>query len=706
MKKYYPLLAVVSLIPFGLPCAAQVADTTQIGAAQVTAYRPVAQLKNGALVTTVENTPLAKVGSAEDVLQQIPGIVKKNDEAGTIEVIGKGAPLIFINGRQVRDLAELKQLRSEEIKAVELIETPGARYDASVNAVVRIRTVRRKGEGFGLDASQEYRQGTYANSNSQLKLTYRKNNLEVFAGFNAWVGKSFWNSTIDQYTAAPDTLWTLPLGEDSRNKKTYLKGNAGFNYEWGKGNSAGVRYEVWRDTRDKVTAGLTSTILANGVFYDELTTHADATTDCDPQHSLNAYYTGQWGKGTFTIDADFVAGGNTTTTHTLELSQEQDDRDFTTTARKRNRLIASKTQYEWPWLAGKVAVGGQYTFTNRHDDYLIPDNGFGISASRSRQRESTAAAFMEYSATFAKRWNVSAGLRYEHAQYNYWQNEVKRGDLSPTYDNLFPSLSLATAFGQGQNAVQLMLSYTSKTQRPYYNQLSNNVTYANRFLQKGGNPELKPTLTHNVNATAVWKILQASIDFTRSKDGILVWGESLPGNPAVTKLSPINHNYSQLQASLTVAPHFGIYRPQWTVVCIQSYLKMKSLGEERNFNSPFFYAYLNNVLQFRKGWNFALIYRFGSPGNYQNMRIDNCTHYLETYLTKSFLHDALTVNIGGADLLYKQVPHSILNMAMSHIYQVGEGDTRQFYLKLSYQLNASRSKYKGQSAAEEVLRRL
>ena len=51
----------------------------------------------------------------------------------------------------MRDNSELKRLRSEEIRDVEVINNPGAQYDATVRAVVRIRTVRQQGDGLSLD---------------------------------------------------------------------------------------------------------------------------------------------------------------------------------------------------------------------------------------------------------------------------------------------------------------------------------------------------------------------------------------------------------------------------------------------------------------------------------------------------------------------------------------------------------------------------
>ena len=89
------------------------------------------------------------------MLTHVPGITKKD---GYFEVFGKGAPLIYINGRLMRDVSELDQLKSENIKSVELITNPGAKYDASVKAVVKIRTKAAQGEGFGFDVRSSYYQ--------------------------------------------------------------------------------------------------------------------------------------------------------------------------------------------------------------------------------------------------------------------------------------------------------------------------------------------------------------------------------------------------------------------------------------------------------------------------------------------------------------------------------------------------------------------
>ena len=89
----------------------------------------------------------------------------------------------------MRDKDELKRLRSEEIQSVEVITNPGAEYDATISAVVRIKTVRREGAGFGFDLMAANNQDLafgFSDPSSTLNLRYRRNNLDLFGMVNYW----------------------------------------------------------------------------------------------------------------------------------------------------------------------------------------------------------------------------------------------------------------------------------------------------------------------------------------------------------------------------------------------------------------------------------------------------------------------------------------------------------------------------------------
>lgn len=125
-------------------------DSKMLGEVVVKSSRPVTAIKGNALVTTVANTQLSHAGTANDVLRQVPMVTGRD---GNFEVFGKGTPLIYINGRVVQDKNELVQLNSQDIKNVEVITNPGAKYDASVKSVIRIRTKPSQGEALGWNPS-------------------------------------------------------------------------------------------------------------------------------------------------------------------------------------------------------------------------------------------------------------------------------------------------------------------------------------------------------------------------------------------------------------------------------------------------------------------------------------------------------------------------------------------------------------------------
>lgn len=75
--------------------------------------KPVFDLSSGVLTVDVKGTVYNKLGTALDVLRQLPFVI---DKGGKIKVFGRGIPLIFLNNRQIRNENELEQLKSENIK--------------------------------------------------------------------------------------------------------------------------------------------------------------------------------------------------------------------------------------------------------------------------------------------------------------------------------------------------------------------------------------------------------------------------------------------------------------------------------------------------------------------------------------------------------------------------------------------------------------
>ncbi len=672
-------------------------DAALLGEVVVKATLPVTRLKDDALSTNVQGTVLSRAGTAENVLSRIPGLQKTKDG---FEVFGKGAPLIYINGRKMRDGAELDQLSSEDIKSVEVIHNPGARYDATVGAVVRIRTVKRQGDGFSIRLRSSYDQSQNADFVEQANVNYRHNSLDVFGMIRFTQTNDRQEDLLEQTTYA-DTLWTQCNYQKSDEEYRELNGRIGFNYDFNDRHSIGLRYDIGKTLHNTENSIFDSEVLADGVPYDIL--HSDIYGDADsrPEHSLNAYYAGQIGRGQLEWDADYYSDVYTGNVLNVEDSQGHADREVTSQNKVDNKLAATKASFTHPLWGGSLSVGGEYTYTDRHDDYINPE-GY-VPTSYSRIREQNLAGFVQYShpLRFGKLGGgqASLGIRYEHDNFDYYEDNTYVPGQSRTYDNFFPNASLSGQLGK----VQFQLSYAAKTRRPDYSQLRNNVTYANRFTWQTGNPRLKPSLTHDLTAVGVWRFLQAVLSYKVTRDYILYWGVPVEGQSAVTLINHINcDRLPALTAVLSASPSIGPWNLNASVVLRKQWLSLETAGQRCTFDNPIFIGTLNNVFTLPLGFQLTADFSYQSRGDAQNGICERPLYFLNVGLRKSFLHDALSIEARGNDLLLGGKQEFRLYMQSAQLNDLTWSDSRSFSLTVRYKFNAVKSKYKGTGAGQDA----
>lgn len=671
-------------------------DSQMIGEVVVKANLPVTRIKGDAMVTNVENSVLSKAGSAEDVLARIPGIQKKTDG---FEVMGKGAPLIYINGRKMRDAAELDQLSSEDINSVEVIRNPGAGYDATVGAVVRIRTIKRQGDGFGLNIRSSYDQSQNADFVEQADMNYRHNGLDIFGMIRFDKTTNRQEDLLEQ-TAFTDTLWTQSNYQRSDNTSREIGGRIGFNYDFNERHSIGARYDLSKTPYNTMTSTFDSEVHADGLPYDILHSTSVAEAKACPEHQLNVYYAGQIGKGELSWDADYYSNTYTQYTRNTEDSQDHDDRTVTSENPVDNKLAATKASYTHPLWGGSFSVGGEYTYTDRHDDYINPEAY--VPTTYTRIREQNLAGFVQYSRPLPF-GQASVGVRYEHVDFDYYEDETLISGQSRVYDNFFPNASMNAQFGK----VQLQLSYAAKTQRPNYSQLRNNITYANRFTWQTGNPLLKPSITHDITAMGVWRFFQAMVSYKVTHDYILYWGTQVEGQSATTLINYTNHDrLPNLTVYLAASPTIGLWNLNASAVLMKQWFSLDAAGQRRTYNNPLFIGSLNNSFTLPAGFLLSADFSFQSCGQVQNINLKRPQYTLNIGLRKSFLNDALSIEARANDLLLGGKQEALLYMESAQMKDLSWSDTRSFSLTVRYKFNAAKSKYKGTGAGQDAKNRM
>ena len=431
-----------------LPAITLNEDAEMLGEASISAVMPKTRLTGEGLATSVRGSVLENAGTARDVLGKVPGLIKNRDG---IEVVGKGAPRVYINGRRMTDASELDRLQSHEIQSVEVINNPGAQYDASVRAVVRIRTIRRQGEGFGFDVAlsdqQSLQRKDFNDPSANLNVNYRTGGVDIFAGANYSSSTQTQTSTLTQET----------LGKANYRQEEDLDGyfgnktagaNGGVNWQIADNHFAGFKVDYNRSLSYKEFTWMEGDMFVNGTLLDHLRTENTGALGSRTPYTLggNAYYNGNVGKLGIDLNLDYYKVTDNKINTALETSDIEGATVNTESASDLN-LYAAKLVLSYPIWRGMLQVGTEETFTRGKDNYTL--SGANIPASSAKVREDNLAAFVNYGFVLGQIGQLSAGLRYEHVNYAY-DDLLGKNSFTRKYDNFFPSVSFAGVFGKVQ----------------------------------------------------------------------------------------------------------------------------------------------------------------------------------------------------------------------------------------------------------------
>ena len=257
-------------------------DNYTLNGVVVQGERPKVVLQGNSLMMNIEGTVMERLGTAEDVLTRVPMIAKRGEG---FEILGKGAPLIYLNNRKLTDLQELRNIQSDFIRNVEVIQNPGARYDASVNAVIIIRTKRAAGEGLGVELSSWSRSGRGFANNERINLTYRTGGLELFANLFGAYNRRKSLGEFEQ-TIFADTLWVINNKQKNHVRNPFLEGRFGFIYQINDNHSFGGFYQNTYDYV-KTRSEYVDDLQADGVAYDHLQNSSVRRDKNTPIHQAN-----------------------------------------------------------------------------------------------------------------------------------------------------------------------------------------------------------------------------------------------------------------------------------------------------------------------------------------------------------------------------------------------------------------------------------
>lgn len=677
-----------------------VADSKVLGEVVVKSSLPKTILKNGGMTTTIAGSVLEKAGTMEHLLDRIPNVSAQN---GNIKVFGRGEPIIYINGRQMRDRSELDRLSSDNIKSVEVIANPGARYAASTKAVIRITTKKILGDGFGFDATTEgsYDEKKNAGGYGRLNMYYRKNGLELGAYAYGAKQSSPDEKDLQQMTYL-DKTWNQQDKTRWKNKTETFSSRLNVSYQFDDNNSLGANISFLRNPK-LITDGKTEVSVLRDEVFTETNTSIRSEFGQNSNWSSNVYYVGKVGKLGIDFNTDwFWSKGNNKNNideHYQEVNSEIQNQLVSSTTSKYNRLIASKMVLSYPLFGGDLSVGGEYSFTNRNTNYAIIPNTLADNVI-DRIKEGMASAFVTYNRDFGK-LNMEAGLRYENVDFKYYDDSQYMAEQSKTYGEWFPSLSLSMPIGN----VQMQLSYAADINRPNYWVLRSGVQYSNHYTYETGNPFLVSEISRNISYDLAYKWLTFNLTYEHVSDPIYQTVEISKDNATIGLMRMINgKSYNNVTSTLNLQPTFGIWHPMLSAMVEKQWFELQT-RDGQYLNKPVAMFRFNNTFD-TKWAMFSVMMTYITKGYEENHYIYKPMFNTDLSIYKGFLKDCLTLQLYVSDVFGTNDSHIIGKYGKLKETVFDEFSTSKISLTVRYKFNVTRSKYKGTGAGDSQKNRM
>jgi len=671
-------------------------ETYMVKGVEVKGEIPQYKAAQGGLTVDVQHSILHDVGTADDLLSMIPMIQGSN---GKFEVLAKGEPEIYINNKKVRDPSELKQLKSVDIKSVDIITSPGARYNAEVNAVIRIKTLKTQGEGLSLMVTSDTWKNNKWNNYDDLTLKYRTGGLEVFVNVALDNGHYSNDQDIDQELHIKKDFFNVHADLPVRSSWTELQYKGGLSYDFNTDHSLGLSFSSKKIFDNKFKSDMTQNYLKNGDFYGHVLLKTDIDELNKPVWELNTYYVGKVGKLDIDLNATILQRKTESHLNQQEYSKELGDRTITTLNNEDRKMMAGKLMLTYPVWKGVMSAGTETTSTksygrNVNQEGIIPE-------ADNEMKEKNIAGFAEYELQLGQ-WRLNAGLRYEHVKADYYSFDEWQQEPSRTYNDWFPNLSAAWQ----KDKWNAQLSYSKRITRPPYRMLESMIVYDSRMFYEGGNPLLRPSVRQSIDFNLTYSWLTFITGFTRENDLFTHIGRVYDEEKEIAIFQPVNFDHQdRVYATLVVSPKLGFWQPTATLHYYQQMFDAEAYGTPKKLNKPEFSFDLKSWFVINPTLK-ALVHIGYTGSNHWAFMYRGDSFTVNARLQKSFLKERLSCTLYANDIFRTSKSNITTFYAIGQTAQDVYTYTQLVGLTLSYNFNASRSKYKGSGAGNDEKNRL
>ncbi len=487
----------------------------QLNEVVVISKKPLIERKVDRLIFNVENSIATIGGDALDALKITPSIRVQNDQ---IAMIGKSKMSVMVNDKLIQldgdDLFNyLKTISTSNIKSIEVITTPPAKYDAEGNSgIVNIKLKKAKNDSWNTTLRETAKLATYLSNIAGVNFSYQKNKLELLLDFSGQKGRSIYTNNINyEY---PTENWKNRITNTTfsntinpfidTNYQTTKKTKIGLQYI---GNYN--RYKIDEDNSaniyDKKTFFLNSQLKSMGKTYKNINNHSVNFNTISILDTLGKKILTNVDFFTYNIvkKNNFNSEAQSNLLNNISLGITNNEN------KQRISNFSSRIDFEMPYKFANLTYGANISATKTNNDVETSFNNITATSINLgtnqtnvfEYKENVQALYFDTDKEINSKWGVKTGLRIEFTQTSGFSQTINKTNKI-NYYKFFPTVYFS--YKQNQNNTYIF-NFSRRIKRPSYSELNPARWYFNSNSYEVGNPFLQPSFSTNIELSHSYK---------------------------------------------------------------------------------------------------------------------------------------------------------------------------------------------------------
>ncbi|SFN96352.1 outer membrane beta-barrel family protein [Salegentibacter flavus] len=657
---------------------------------QITAKRKTLTYKDGNININVENSVFETLSQTKDVLAKLPK-VQISPDGEELQLLGQGTPLIYLGNQQIQ-FQELNSIPVTNIRNIEIINNPGAQYEADGTSVIVVHLKNNLENGFNVSLTETASFKRRFNNYASTALNYRKNKFALTANFE-YNRLHHWESNQSEFTLLDEDIYSRYKVVTSAPRPQFVSGlNLSFDLDEDTKLSTGINFRTDSEdfpieTETFLKDGLQSTdiltLTQNKAQKSYLTSQLNFNKSFSKEQTL--FLGGQYSRFGQDLQTEIY---NSTNQQEYEFSDLR-DQDF---GIKRGSMRVDYENKLNSILNIKLGANLALAKANAYSFIDSEAQNYGYE-------ESVYASYADLSGNF-KNWEYRMGLRIEESQVEGNYEKEQNSAINRNNLNWLPSIQLNYST---ENENRLSINYKRSLKRPNYSNASSITGYLNPFLEFSGNINLKPTYNDEVSLNYQWKKLSFEAGYYAEKDPVYY---SVDFNEEMERLimSPNNLERENGMYLELAAPVTYKFLTSTNTLLLAYSETMDAAGIQAFEAKPFLYYYSNNEFDIIPKTQFAINF-WGQTTRYEGIYKRNSMFIIGASFSRT-IFEKLQVSLNFNDLFQQMNYGETYQINNIHTNSLFFADGQEIAIGLKYSFGKKLETSTNLEDVDEELERL